>query len=73
MGAVIKNDGEAIGDVVCFEKGNYIVNHIANGDRICLAAPTWNEHFQQECARPLGGYVVGDIVRNTIGDVELAA
>ena len=74
MGTVIKKvDGDIIGDVVGFEKGNVIVNRISKSDKIRLATPTWNTHFQQECARPLGGYVVGDVVSNVIGDVELAA
>ena len=73
-GTVIKKiDWDVIGDVVGFDVGNSVVNRIAIRDKMRLAATTWEEHFQKECAWNLEGNVIGDFFGYVIGDVELAA
>ena len=49
------------------------MNRIAIRDKMRLAAPTWEEHFENECPWNLVGDVIGDVVGYVIGDVEFAA
>ena len=57
-------EGDVVGDVVGDAIGNVVVNCIAKRDIIRLAAPMWNEHFQQKRVRYLGGDAVGNVVSN---------